>query len=327
MGPEDLSRMLSSLDLTFNDPNLLLGAHDDAGVYRLTDDVAIVQTVDFFTPIVDDPYLFGQIAAANALSDVYAMGGRPITALNLVAFSFEVSSEEVLQEILRGGADKVREAGAVLLGGHTIDEEVPKYGLAVTGVVHPGVFWRKEGARPGDRLLITKPIGTGVISKAIKDGIAEEAVAQRAAESMAKLNRIAAETAGAVGGVHAATDVTGFGLLSHLHEITKESGVRARLESAAVPLLPGCLELVARDVVPGGSRDNLAHARKFTMFAAGVSPNVQQILADAVTAGGLLLAVDPRHASSMLAAFLDRGLVAADIGAIESSGDGAIEVI
>lgn len=327
MGPEDLSRTLSGIDLTFDDPNLLLGAHDDAGVYRLNDELAIVQTVDFFTPIVDDPYLFGQIAAANALSDVYAMGGRPITALNLVAFSFEVAPREVLQAILRGGADKVREAGAVLLGGHTIDEDVPKYGLSVTGVVHPTAFWRKQGARPGDRLLITKPIGTGVISKAIKDGIAKAAVAQRAAESMAQLNKTAAETAIAMGGVHAATDVTGFGLLGHLHEITAESGVQARIEYAAVPLLPGCLQLAQDDVVPGGSRDNLAHARHFTRFAQAVTPALQQILADAVTAGGLLLAVDPARAAGMLSALLDKGLMAADIGGIEGFGDGLIEVV
>ncbi len=237
-----------------------LESGDDAGVYRLSDRIALVQTVDFFTPIVDDPVLFGEIAAANALSDVYAMGGRPLTALNLVGFSVSRYGADTLAAILRGGAAKVREAGAVIVGGHTIDDAEPKYGLAVTGVVDPDQVWTNKGARPGDVLILTKPIGTGVLSTALKRDLAPPAAVEAMVETMRTLNRAAAEAGQAVGGIHAATDVTGFGLLGHASHIARESGVALVIEAEAVPVLPGARELAERDVFPGGSRANRQHS-------------------------------------------------------------------
>jgi selenide,water dikinase len=276
------------------DPNVLVGfgTSDDAGVYKLRDDLALVQTVDFFTPIVDDPFDFGRIAAANALSDVYAMGATPVTALNLVAFSLEQLGGEVLTAILRGGASITDEAGVAIVGGHSIDDREPKYGLAVTGVVDPRSVLTNAGGRAGDALVLTKPLGAGAVSTALKRGL--EAPLAEAVRVMTTLNRdasLAAREADA----HALTDVTGFGLLGHLHELALASGLAAELDAAAVPAIEGVLELLADgDAISGGTRRNREYASQFTTFAAKVPEASRWLVCDAMTSGGLLAAVpDP----------------------------------
>ncbi len=250
---------------------------------------------------MDDPYTFGQVAAANALSDIYAMGGVPRTALNLVAFDPELHGEDTLEAILAGGLSKLREAGAVLLGGHTVKDQEPKYGLAVTGTARPGDIWRKDGAQPGDVVLLTKPIGTGVIAKAIKDGDADPDAAQAAIAAMAELNRAAADAVRAVGGAHAVTDVTGFGLLGHAMEMARQSSVTLEIDAAAVPRHPTALELASSGRVPSGSRDNLAFVGPHVDFAAGVDQGMRSLLADAVTSGGLLIALPEDRVERFLA--------------------------
>jgi selenide,water dikinase len=271
------------------DPRVLVaaGTADDAGVVQLTGELAIVQTVDFFTPIVDDPYAFGRIAATNALSDVYAMGGRPVSALNLVAYPLDALGPDVLREILRGGADAVAAAGASIVGGHSIDDPEPKYGLAVTGVVHPAEVLTNAGGQPGDALVLTKPLGAGLVATAIKRGI--EAPLDEAVAVMTELNAEAALAARAAG-VTALTDVTGFGLLGHLHELALASGCAAELSAEAVPAINGVLELTDR-AIAGGTRRNREHAETFTTFAVGVSEARRWLVCDAMTSGGLLAAV------------------------------------
>jgi selenide,water dikinase len=284
-----------------SDPNLLVGAatSDDAGIYRLRDDLALVQTADFFTPVVDDPYDFGRIAATNALSDVYAMGGRPVSALNLVAWSVEQLGSEMLGEVLRGGYEVVAAAGAAIVGGHTIDDPEPKYGLAVTGVIDPAEVITNAGGRAGDALVLTKPVGAGAVTTALKKGLADEGVLQRAVEVMTELNAAGARAARAAG-AHAMTDVTGFGLLGHLHELTLASGVSAVVEAAAVPVIKGVLELLADDrAVAGGSRNNRRYAEEFASFGAGVEEVHRRLLTDAMTSGGLLVALDPGRAEEV----------------------------
>ncbi len=283
------------------DPNLLVGTQtsDDAGVYRLRDDLALVSTADFFTPIVDDPYDFGRIAAANALSDVYAMGGRPISALNLVAWSVEDLGAEMLGEVLRGGHDVVTAAGAVIVGGHTIDDPEPKYGLAVTGVVDPAEMITNAGGRAGDALVLTKPVGAGAVTTALKKGLASDDALTAAVEVMTELNAAGAEAARAAG-AHAMTDVTGFGLLGHLHELALAGGVAAVVEADAVPVIAGALELLADDrAVAGGSRSNRRYAEEFASFDAGVDEVHRRLVTDAMTSGGLLVAVDPARAGDV----------------------------
>src|SRR3954468_3117220 len=275
------------------DARVLVGADlaDDAGVVKLTDDLAIVQTVDFFTPIVDDPYAFGRIAATNALSDIYAMGATPVSALNLVAFPLETLGPDVLREILRGGGDAVAEAGASIVGGHSIDDPEPKYGLAVTGVVDPRDLLTNAGGRAGDALVLTKPLGAGAVATAIKRGLADDALVERAVAVMTTLNDRAAEQARAAG-VHALTDVTGFGLLGHVHELTAASGLAAEIEAAAVPAIDGVLALLETDAaLAGGSRRNRADAETFTTWADGVPEARRRLVCDAMTSGGLLAAV------------------------------------
>ncbi len=295
----EIGPLLATLPAS-NDPSVLVGfgTSDDAGVYRLRDDLAIVQTVDFFTPIVDDPFDFGRIAAANALSDIYAMGADPVAALNLVAFSLNELGGEVLVEILRGGAAIADQAGVAVLGGHSIDDPEPKYGMAVTGVAHPDELLTNAGGRAGDALVLTKPLGAGAVSTAIKRGLS--APLEQAVQVMTELNREAA-TAARSAGAHALTDVTGFGLLGHLHELAFASGVGAELEAAAVPALAGVIELLAdpeERAVAGGTRRNRAYAEQFTTFAhrdtAGAS---RWLLCDAMTSGGLLAAV-PRGSAA-----------------------------
>jgi selenide,water dikinase len=276
------------------DPNVLVGfgTSDDAGVYKLRDDLALVQTVDFFTPIVDDPFDFGRIAAANALSDVYAMGATPVTALNLVAFSLEQLGGEVLTSILRGGASITDEAGVAIVGGHSIDDREPKYGLAVTGVVDPRSVLTNAGGLAGDALVLTKPLGAGAVSTALKRGL--EAPLAEAVRVMTTLNR-EASVAAREAGAHALTDVTGFGLLGHLHELALASGLAAELDAAAVPAIEGVLELLGGgEAISGGTRRNRDYAASFATFAAAVPEARRWLVCDAMTSGGLLAAVpDP----------------------------------
>jgi selenide,water dikinase len=279
-----------------SDPNVLVGfeTSDDAGVYRVRDDLALVQTVDFFTPIVDDPFDFGRIAAANALSDIYAMGATPISALNLVAFSIAELGSEVLAEILRGAAAVAAEAGVAIIGGHSIEDAEPKFGLAVTGVVHPDEVLRNAGATPGDELVLTKPLGAGAVSTAMKRGLPDAPLAQAVAV-MTTLNRDGARAARAAG-AHALTDVTGFGLLGHLHEMALASGVAAELDAAAVPAIDGVVALLADpsgQAIAGGTRRNRDHAAEFATFDAAVPEELRWLVCDAMTSGGLLAAVAP----------------------------------
>jgi selenide, water dikinase len=299
------------------DPRLLVGSAtgDDAAVYRLADDLALVQTIDFFTPLVDDPFDFGRIAAANALSDVYAMGGRPVTAMNVVAFPLERLGGDVLREILRGGLEVVTEAGASLVGGHSIDDPEPKYGLAVTGVVDPGAMVTNAGGRAGDVLVLTKPIGVGAIVTARKRGAADDAVLAEAVEVMTTLNA-AASAAALDAGAHAMTDVTGFGVLGHLHGLARESGVAAEIVAADVPFIDGADELLADGGgVSGGSRRNGEYAAEFTTFAADVPEWRRRLVTDATTSGGLLVAVAADRADLVPGPVVGR-LVAGEPGAI-----------
>jgi selenide,water dikinase len=291
-----------------SDPNLLLGigTDDDAAIYRLNDELALVQTVDVFTPIVDDPYQFGLIAAANALSDVYAKGGRPLLALNVVGFPRKLSLD-ILSEILRGGADKAAEAGVMIVGGHSIDDPEPKYGLAVTGFVHPRKFLSNAGARAGDVLYLTKPLGIGAITTGIKQEKTPPEVAAEAVRVMGVLNRAASEAMMAVG-VHAATDVTGYGLLGHLHEMTEASGVGARISAAAVPILKGARDLAASGAVAGGTARNLEWLAGKVRWEPEIDELTQILLADAQTSGGLLIAVAPERARALEDALRARGV-------------------
>jgi selenide, water dikinase len=275
-----------------SDPRVLVATAtaDDAGVVRLTDDLALVQTADFFTPIVDDPYAFGRIAATNALSDIYAMGGVPVSALNLVAYPLETLGPELLAEILRGGGDAVTAAGASIVGGHSIDDPEPKYGLAVTGTVHPDAILTNAGGRAGDTLVLTKPLGAGTVATAIKRGLADDDLVERAVAVMTTLNDRAAAHARAAG-AHALTDVTGFGLLGHVHELAAASGLAAEIDAAAVPAIEGVLALLeTEDALAGGSKRNREDAEGFTTW--GEIPEARRrLLTDAMTSGGLLAAV------------------------------------
>lgn len=311
------------------DPRALVGTEtrDDAAVYKLSDTEAVVETVDFFTPVVDDPYWFGRIAAANALSDVWAMGARPLFALNLVCWPVAKLPMEMLGEVLRGGAESARLAGAPVLGGHSIDDPEPKFGMAVTGVVHPDRVLRNVGARPGDVLLLTKPLGSGIATTAIKAEKADAALVDRAIELMSELNRAAGEVLAASGAVHALTDVTGFGLLGHGWEMAEGSGVTLRLRAEAIPVLPGVRELAAQDVVPGGSRANLRWIQPNVLLAAGLHPTTAVVLADAQTNGGLLAAVDRSRAGAVLEALRAAGVAAVEIGDVVPGEPPRIEVL
>jgi selenide,water dikinase len=310
-----------------SDPNLLLGlgTDDDAAIYRLSDELALVQTVDVFTPIVDDPYAFGVIAAANALSDVYAKGGRPVLALNIVGFPRKLPLD-ILAEILRGGAEKAAEAGVMIVGGHSIDDPEPKYGLAVTGFVHPQRFVTNGGARAGDAIYLTKPLGTGVITTGIKQEKTPPALAAEVVRVMATLNRAASEAMMEVG-VHAATDVTGYGLLGHLHEMATASGVSARVATAAVPLIAGARELGGAGAVAGGTARNLEWLADKVRWAPVIDEVTRILLADAQTSGGLLIAVAPERAGALEAALRARGVeTIARIGELTAPAAPPIEV-
>lgn len=300
---------------------------DDAGVYRLDGQTALVQTLDFITPVVNDPFDFGQIAAANALSDVYAMGGRPLTAMNVVCFPIRQMDKSILREILRGGLEKIHEAGAVLVGGHSVEDPEIKYGLSVTGIVHPEKVLTNAGAQPGDVLVLTKPIGTGILATAIKAGLIAPEAERSAIETMALLNRYAAEAM--VGrSVHACTDVTGFGLLGHALEMALASGVAMTIEAEKVPLLPEVMDALKTGLMPAGSFSNRNFCASHVHAASSADPLMLDVLADAQTSGGLLISL-PRHEASELVRSLDaRGIShAVVIGQVKEASRGGIEVV
>jgi selenide,water dikinase len=298
---------------------------DDAAVYRLRPDLALVVTTDFFTPVVDDAYTFGAIAAANAMSDVYAMGGVPLFAVNLVAFPIKELPAQILSQILLGGMEKAREAGIDILGGHSIDDHEPKYGLAVIGTVHPERIVRNQGGRPGDVLVLTKAIGTGIITTAIKHEVASAQASEAAVASMLRLNRDAA-AAMLAAEVHAATDVTGFGLLGHLHGLARSSGVAAEIEARLVPMLLDAEELADAGEVPGGTRSNERFLATRVRFAPALAPAQRTLLSDAQTSGGLLMAVPPRAADGLVADLRSRGEIAGAVGRLVEGTAGLITV-
>jgi len=316
------------LPVRLDNPDVLVGLEtgDDAAVYRLRPDLALVVTTDFFTPIVDDAYTFGAIAAANALSDIYAMGAQPLLAVNLVAFPIKELGPALLADILRGGLDKVREAGIDILGGHSIDDHEPKYGLAVTGTVHPDRVRRNRGGRPGDRLVLTKPLGTGVISTAIKHGVASPESAAAAIQGMLRLNRDAADAMAPID-VHAATDITGFGLLGHLHGMARASGVAARVEAASVPMLVGAELLAEAGEVPGGTRSNERFLASRVRWPAGLPAARQTLLCDAQTSGGLLLAVAAGELDRLLGSLENKKVSGAVVGELIEGEAGSILVV
>lgn len=313
-----------------HDPNLLVGFNlaDDAGVYQLTPEIALVQTTDIFTPVVDDPFAYGQIAAANSLSDIYAMGAKPITALNIAAFPRTALPFEVLGEILRGGLDKTIEAGVTILGGHTVDNPEPLYGMAITGTVHPGHIASNAGARDGDVLFLTKSLGTGIISTAIKREACPDEVAQAAITSMATLNRAACEAMVAVGignAVHACTDVTGFGLMGHAAEMARASEVVLEFVADAIPLLPGLQDLAQDDeFVPGGGVRNQQHLTGFVELPSTLAPPIRFALFDPQTSGGLLIAVAPEYSGQLEHELQSRGVAPIVVGRVR---DGAARLV
>lgn len=279
---------------------------DDGGVYKLTDDIALVQSVDYFTPIVDDPYMFGQIAAANALSDIYAMGGKPTTVLNIVGFPIKELPDEILAGMMRGASDKVDEAGAAIVGGHSIDDQEPKFGLAATGIVHPKKVWANKGAQTGDVLVLTKPLGVGILTTAIKREMATTDQEKAVTKVMAQLNRTAAETLSAYT-PHAVTDVTGFGLLGHAFEMAEASDVTFSFDSETIPLLDGAATLAEQGIIPGGSKANANYLESHIARENHVSELMQSILCDAITSGGLLIAMAEDEAANYVQDMHDKG--------------------
>lgn len=316
------------LPKTQQNPNVLVGldTSDDAGVYKMSDDTAMIQTVDFFTPIVDDPYMFGQIAAANSLSDVYAMGGKPVTVLNIVGFPVQKLDMSILAEILKGASEKVTEAGAVVAGGHSIDDNEPKFGLSVTGTVHPERYWTNSDARPGDALLLTKPVGVGIQTTAIKKNALTDSQLQNVMHVMATLNKTAAEVLGSYD-VHACTDVTGFGLLGHAHEMACGASAGIRIQAGDVPVLDGTRTLAEDGYIPGGSKDNRAWLGEDVRFDDAVDEITRSILCDAVTSGGLLASLPADQAEKAAETLRKAGVAdAAVIGRVQSESPGCIQV-
>ena len=311
------------------DPRILVDAssRDDAAVFQMAPDRAIVATVDFFTPIVDDPYDFGRLAATNAFSDLYAMGATPLFALNLVGWPRDTLPFELLGEVVRGGADVAHAAGAFVLGGHSVDDPEPKYGMAAIGEVHPDRIVTNAAARPGDALVLTKPLGTGVLTTALKRDLLNEADLAPAVAAMTTLNAGAARAMLGVG-VHAATDVTGFGLLGHLRTMLEASGAAAEVRAAAVPLLPHAREAAERGAIPGGTERNAAGVAAAVSFAAGVDQTARLLLADAQTSGGLLIAVAAERADMLVAALRREATPAADvIGRVVTGAPGTMTVV
>ena len=325
--PQNLEQILASFPAVMN-PNVLVGTNtsDDAAVYRLSDDLAIVQTVDFFTPIVDDPYHFGAISAANSLSDIYAMGGKPIFALNIVCFPEKRLPLDVLKQILKGANDKAREAGIDIIGGHTVEDSEPKFGLAVTGLIDPQKILTNAGAQPGDVIILTKPIGLGIITTGIKRGFVDKSTADEAIEIMSSLNRQAAEIMQHFD-VHACTDVTGFGLLGHLKEITLASKVNARIYAAKVPIIRQSRDLAIANVVPGGTVANLDYVKPFIEWNSRVAEVDKLLLCDAQTSGGLIIVLPDKQQDDLLGKLSEQGMKQINvIGEILDSGTGKIFV-
>ncbi len=310
------------------DGNVLRGMEslDDAGVYRIREDLAIIQTVDFFTPVVDDPYDFGQIAVANALSDVYTMGGRPLTALNIVCFPSRSLDISILKAILSGGIDKMREAGVILLGGHSVDDVELKYGLAVTGTVHPDRLVTNSGAKPGDRLVLTKPLGTGIISTAIKAGVADRGTVARATKVMAALNREACELMQELG-AHACTDITGFGFVGHTIQLAENSQVGIRVEATKIPILEEVKDFVSKGLCPGGLYRNREFYGGRVEFSADTPEFLRDVLFDPQTSGGLLVSLATEAAAVLVSRLESVGVVGvAVVGEVVSEPKGKIVV-
>jgi selenide,water dikinase len=327
MGPGDLNKAICDLP-QMADPNLIRGlaSPDDAGVYKLSDELAIIQTIDFFTPIVDDPYTFGQIAVANALSDVYAMGGKPLTAMNVVCFPVKSMDITVLKEILRGGVDKILEAGALLVGGHSIEDDELKYGLAVTGTVPPKRLVTNSGARTGDKLILTKPLGTGIISTAVKAKAAGEETIAKIASAMATLNKKASELMQAVG-VHAATDITGFGLLGHAAQMAENSQISINISSASVPIFSEAAGFARSGLCPAGLYRNRDFYSKSVSIDDRVPAHIPDILFDPQTSGGLLISLAAGKAEQLLEKLKQAGIKeAAIIGEVTSEPRGTVRV-
>jgi len=311
------------------DPNVLVGLSraDDAGVYKVSEDLALIQTVDFFTPVVDDPYWFGQIAAANALSDVYAMGGEPKTTMNLVGFPLKTMDLSVLRQVIQGGIDKVREAGVVLLGGHSVEDDELKYGLSVTGFIHPQRILTKQGLKAGDRLILTKPLGTGIVNTAIKGNLASEEITQKVTKIMAMLNRTAAIVMRQYP-VHGCTDITGFGLIGHLAEMIQGTRLGVRLTAQQLPVIDTALDFASMGFVPGGAHKNRSFRESMVDMNAAVDPAMQDILYDPQTSGGLCIAVDPLSADALVTHLKGEGVEhAAVIGEVVESPAGIIQVV
>jgi selenide, water dikinase len=327
IGPADLAQVLRNIPAPVANPNLLVGldTSDDAGVFKLTDDIALVQTLDFFTPIVDNPYDFGQIAATNAISDVYAMGGTPLTALNIVAFPISTLDKNILSEILRGAGDKLKEANVTLVGGHSIDDQEPKFGLAVTGIVHPNKVRTNAGAKPGDKLILTKPIGVGILTTSLKRDLLSEDEIKRVTSVMTTLNKSAAEVMENYD-VHATTDVTGFGLLGHASEMATGSNVGLVIHANQVPVLPRVRELAEAGAIPGGTKNNYNHIEPIVTYPDTMDSIDRHILCDAVTSGGLLISVNGKEADDLLSELQAKGVEASMIGEVTEENQGTIIV-
>jgi selenide, water dikinase len=311
------------------DENVIVGLEraDDAGVYKISDDLALIQTVDFFTPIVDDPYWFGQIAAANALSDVYAMGGTPKTAMNLVAFPVKQMDLSVLRQIIQGGLDKLTEAEVVLIGGHSIEDKELKYGLSITGFVHPARVITKKNLRPGDRMVLTKPLGTGIVNTAIKAGMASADLTDQETRLMASLNRDAARIMSNFN-INACTDVTGFGLIGHIAEMVCGSNMSVRIFSEQVPVIPEALEFASMGLIPAGAYKNREFRESMIDFAETVARSRQDVLVDPQTSGGLLITVDRVQADALVKALQDSGISdTAEIGEVLKDPEEKIWVV
>jgi len=322
-----LAQVLCQLSF-LEDPNLLVGSStsDDAAVYRLNEEIALVQTVDYFTPVVDDPYTFGQIAAANALSDIYAMGAKPLLVLNIIGFPVKLLPLNVMVEILKGGADKVKEAGAIVAGGHTIEDSEPKYGLAATGLVHPDRVIKNAGARPGDVLILTKPLGTGIINTAVKGKLADESVCRAAVEVMTALNDRAARVMSAFG-ASACTDITGFGLLGHLYEMLAASGVGGRVYLKEVPVLDQVRALASMGMVSAGAYRNMEYLEEWLRWDENIDDIDRLILTDPQTSGGLLMSFSKDKADEVVRALLEDGVIGVKIGEIIESEVSLIHVV
>lgn len=334
MGPGDLGRILCGLDLP-RDPNLLVGAEtgDDAGVYRLDDTTALIQTLDFFTPIVDNPYDFGRIAAANSLSDIYAMGGRPLLCMNILACPAKTMDSSVFRQVVEGGLAKIREAGALLVGGHSIEDPELKYGLSVTGLVHPQRVLLNSGARPGDVLLLTKPLGTGILSTAIKGGLADTSMEQGLVELLATLNRLPMELLNEDEamrrGVHGCTDITGFGLFGHLHEMAEASGVSIHLAQDSLPVMPGVRDFADMGILPEGAYRNRSFYMQWVRSKLPEMDTLEMIGYDPQTSGGLLLSLDRDVAEQLLATLVQRGYApeCRIIGEVRATDPGLVFIV